>query len=105
MAGDGIPEPATKRCGELIACLRTRRGWSRPDLVRELLDVLDADDPLRNTISESWLARLEGGHMVKLPRQTIEVICQALNCTQIERLRVLLQADRNIMADKIGISD
>jgi hypothetical protein len=105
MAGDGVPELATKRCGELIACLRAKRRWSRPHLVRKLLEVIDADDPLWNTISDAWLARLEGGHIVKLSRQTIEMICLALNCTKFERLRVLSYADRNILADVRGLSD
>lgn len=95
MPTNGTPEQAVKRCGQEIARLRTRRRWSRPKLIARLYDELDPNDPSVDTISESWLKRLENGDMVKVPRQILEALCRALRCTQRERARVLLYADRN----------
>jgi len=99
MATDGTPEPAAKRCGEAIARMRTLRRWSRAQLVIRLYDELAPDDPNYNSISETWLARLENGRMVKVPRQTIEALCRALRCTAQERATVLLHADRSVLAE------
>lgn len=98
MASDGTPEVAAKRCGDAIARLRTQRRWSRAQLVIRLYDELTPDDPNYESISETWLARLENGRMVKVPRQTIEALCRALRCTRRERAWVLLHADRNVLA-------
>lgn len=99
MATDGTPEPAAKRCGEAIARLRTARRWSRAHLVIRLYDELSPDDPSYDSISETWLARLENGRMVKVPRQTVEALCRALRCTPRERAHVLLHADRCALTD------
>jgi transcriptional regulator with XRE-family HTH domain len=99
MATDGTPEPAAKRCGEAIARLRTTRRWSRAQMIIRLFDELAPDDPNYNSISETWLARLENGRMVKVPRQTVEAICRALRCTPRERAMVLLHADRSVLTD------
>ena len=99
MATDGTPEPAAKRCGEAIARLRTARRWSRAHLVIRLYDELTPDDPSYDSISETWLARLENGRMVKVPRQTVEALCRALRCTPRERAHVLLHADRCALAE------
>ena len=99
MATDGTPEAAAKRCGEEIARLRTYRRWSRAQLVIRLYDELATDDPNYDSISETWLARLENGRMVKVPRQTIEALCRALRCTARERATLLLHADRNVLAE------
>ncbi|HKV83076.1 MAG TPA: helix-turn-helix transcriptional regulator [Ktedonobacterales bacterium] len=102
MATDGTPELAAKRCGEAIARLRTARRWSRAQLVIRLYDEITPDDPNYESISETWLARLENGRMVKVPRQTIEALCRALRCSSQERAWVLLCADRNVLADDIN---
>jgi transcriptional regulator with XRE-family HTH domain len=99
MATDGTPEPAAKRCGEAIARLRTARRWSRAHLIIRLYDELSPDDPSYDSISETWLARLENGRMVKVPRQTVEALCRALRCTPRERAHVLLHADRCALTD------
>jgi transcriptional regulator with XRE-family HTH domain len=99
MATDGTPEPAAKRCGEAIARLRTLRRLSRAQLVIRLYDELAPDDPNYNSISETWLARLENGRMVKVPRLTVEALCRALRCTAQERATVLLHADRSVLAE------
>lgn len=100
MAADGTPEPAAKRCGEAIARLRTLRRWSRAQLVVRLYNEISPDDPNYDSISETWLARLENGRMVKVPRQTIEALCRALRCTSQERAWVLLCADRSVVATR-----
>lgn len=100
MATDGTPELAAKRCGEAIARLRTIRCWSRAQLIIRLYNELSPDDPSYESLSETWLARLENGRMVKVPRQTIEALCRALRCTPKERARVLLYADRNALIDE-----
>lgn len=100
MAADGTPEPAAKRCGEAIARLRTLRRWSRAQLVVRLYNEISPDDPNYDSISETWLARLENGRMVKVPRQTIESLCRALRCTPQERAWVLLCADRSVVASR-----
>ncbi|HLZ22695.1 MAG TPA: helix-turn-helix transcriptional regulator [Ktedonobacterales bacterium] len=99
MAADGTPEPAAKRCGEAIARIRTLRRWSRAQLVVRLYNEITPDDPSYESISETWLARLENGRMVKVPRQTIEALCRALRCTAQERSWVLLCADRSVLAE------
>lgn len=99
MATDGTPEAAAKRCGEAIARLRTLRGWSRAQLIIRLYNELSHDDPCIDSISETWLARLENGRMVKVPRNIIEALCRALRCSSKERAYVLLHADRNVLAD------
>jgi transcriptional regulator with XRE-family HTH domain len=99
MATDGTPEAAAKRCGEAIARLRTLRGWSRAQLIIRLYNELPHDDPCVDSISETWLARLENGRMVKVPRQIVEALCRALRCSPKERAYVLLHADRNVLAD------
>src|SRR5215472_2110560 len=102
MATDGTPEMAAKRCGEAIARLRTLRRWSRAQLVIRLYDELTPDDPSYDSISETWLARLENGRMVKVPRTTVEALCRALRCTPQQRAWVLLCADRNVLAEDIS---
>ena len=102
MSSDGTPDIPTIRCGEAIARLRCRKGWSRATLVKKLLDVLEPDDSLRDAISEAWLARIENGRTVKLPRPTIEALCLALECEPQERWEVLLQADRNLFVNREG---
>lgn len=102
MATDGTPEMAAKRCGEAIARLRTARRWSRAQLVIRLYDEISPDDPNYESISETWLARLENGRMVKVPRQTVEALCRALRCSGQERAWVLLSADRNVLADDVS---
>jgi transcriptional regulator with XRE-family HTH domain len=98
MAADGTPEPAAKRCGEAIARIRTLRRWSRAQLVVRLYNEITSEDPSYESISETWLARLENGRMVKVPRQTIEALCRALRCSPQERAWVLLCADRSVLA-------
>jgi transcriptional regulator with XRE-family HTH domain len=88
---------AVKQCGEEIARLRSARGWSRARLVVRLLRELESDEELCEGLSEAWLARLENGRMVKLPRPTLEALCRALACTERERARLLLLADRNVL--------
>jgi transcriptional regulator with XRE-family HTH domain len=105
MATDGTPEPAAKRCGEAIARLRTSRRWSRAQLVIRLYDELAPNDPNYNSISETWLARLENGRMVKVPRQTVEALCRALRCSAQERSTVLLHADRSVLAQHDSTPD
>jgi transcriptional regulator with XRE-family HTH domain len=102
MATDGTPEMAAKRCGEAIARLRTMRRWSRAQLLIRLYDELTPDDPNYDSVSETWLARLENGRMVKVPRQTVEALCRALRCTPQQRAWVLLCADRNVLAEDIS---
>src|SRR5262245_19222203 len=99
MATDGTPEPAAKRCGEAIARLRTTRRWSRAHLIIRLYDELSPDDPCYDSISETWLAGLGNGRMVRVPRQTVEALCRALRCTPRERAHVLLHADRCALTD------
>jgi transcriptional regulator with XRE-family HTH domain len=99
MATDGTPEFAAKRCGEAIARLRTLRGWSRAQLIIRLYNELPPEDPNYDSISETWLARLENGRMVKVQRQTVEALCRALRCSSQERAWVLLYADRNVLVD------
>jgi transcriptional regulator with XRE-family HTH domain len=75
---DGTPELPIIRCGEEIARLRKKKRWSRARLVGRMYKVLDEADLPWASINESWLARLEEGRVVKLPRWMIEVICRAL---------------------------
>jgi len=107
MATDGTPEAAAKRCGEEIARLRTCRRWSRAQLVIRLYDELATDDPNYDSISETWLARLENGRMVKVPRQTIEALCRALRCTSRERATLcctqIATCLQNIPADQMRL--
>lgn len=104
MSTDSRPERAAKRGGEEIARLRTSRGWTRAKLVSRLYEEIEANDPNFDSISESWLARLEDGRMVKVRRQTLEALCRALNCSHRERTGVLLAADRNTLTED-GVSD
>ena len=85
MAADGTPELAAIRCGEAIARLRTLRGWTRTQLLTRLYRELSPDDPYYESVSETWLARLENGRMVKVPRATVEAI---------NKLRRILATDR-----------
>jgi hypothetical protein len=97
MAADGTPEPALRRCGAAIACLRTLRGWSRAKLIARLYDQIDPTDPVYDRISVAWLARLEQGRVVKLSRTMLEALCRTLDCAPHERIRLLLLADRNLL--------
>ena len=99
MASDGTPELAAIRCGEAIARLRTLRRWTRTQLLTRLFRELAPSDPYYESVSETWLARLENGRMVKVPRQTVEALCRALRCNPRERAWVLLHADRNVLAE------
>jgi transcriptional regulator with XRE-family HTH domain len=99
MASDGTPELAAIRCGEAIARIRTMRRWTRTQLLTRLYREMSPDDPYYESVSETWLARLENGRMVKVPRQTVEALCRALRCSARERAWVLLHADRNVLAE------
>src|SRR5258708_33898798 len=92
MATDGTAEMAAKRCGDAIARLRTMRRWSRAQLVIRLYDELSPDDPNYGSISETWLARLENGRMVKAPRGPIEALPRALRASPQEHAPLLLVA-------------
>lgn len=105
MGMDGKPENSTQHLGEQIARLRTKRHWSRAKLLVHLYNELDSDDRSFNTISESWLTRLENGRVVKVPRTTIEALCRALQCTPQERANILLHADRNVLSIPNGNVD
>jgi transcriptional regulator with XRE-family HTH domain len=98
MSTDGTPEGATRRGGAEVARLRNHLGWSRATLVDRLRDLLDPSEPNYESISESWLARLENGRMVKVPRPILEALGHALGCTPQERAHLLLLADRNVLA-------
>lgn len=98
MASDGTPELAAIRCGEAIARIRTLRGWTRTQLLTRLFRELSPTDPYYESVSETWLARLENGRMVKVPRATVEALCRALRCSSRERAWILLHADRNVLA-------
>jgi transcriptional regulator with XRE-family HTH domain len=98
MASDGTPELAAIRCGEAIARLRTLRRWTRTQLLTRLYREMAPTDPYYDSVSETWLARLENGRMVKVPRETVEALCRALRCNPRERAWVLLHADRNVLA-------
>jgi transcriptional regulator with XRE-family HTH domain len=100
MASDGTPELCAIRCGEAVARIRTTRGWTRLQLLTRLASEIDPADPCVPAMSETWLARLENGRMVKIPRSTIEALCRALRCTVRERAWILLQADRNALAER-----
>jgi len=102
---DGTPEMAVKQCGEEIARLRSARSWSRARLVVRLLRELESDEELCEGLSEAWLARLENGRVVKLPRPTLEALCRALACTERERARLLLLADRNVLCHASACPD
>ena len=97
MAADGTPEPAIRRCGAAIARLRTLRGWSRAKLITRLYDQIDPTAAIYDHISVAWLARLEQGRVVKLPRVMLDALCRALECTPHERIQLLLLADRNAL--------
>lgn len=98
MATDGSPERSTRRFGEEIARLRVARGWSRTKLISQLHDELDDQEARRDSLGETWLARLETGRVVKVPRHLAEALCRALHCTPKERARLLLYGDRNVLA-------
>jgi len=100
MATYGVPDSATRRCGEEIARLREALRLSRSRFIARLYDEIQPDDPCYDGISEAWLRRLENGQLVKLPRQTLEAICRALRCTPAQRNRVLLIADRSVLVDE-----
>jgi len=99
MSADGTPELYTKRLGAEIARLRTNRQWSRTTLINHLYDELIAKNISRDGIGEAWLSRLEAGRIVKVPRDIVEALCHALRCSSAERVRVLLLADRNVLAN------
>lgn len=90
-------ELSTRRFGEAVARLRTKREWSRAKLIARLLDEIDQDDPDYGSISETWLSRLENGKMVKLTRGTVEAVSTALGCSTDEKAHLLLCADRNVL--------
>lgn len=65
------------------------RGFSRSEVILRAYRLADAnvsDDELPN---EDWLTRLEKGQLVKPSRALLEAICQALECTAHQRVRIL----------------
>jgi hypothetical protein len=100
MSGPGTPEPNAKRLGEIVARIRTERGLSRSKLVRQMLKYVPATSSLQ--VSESLLRDIEEGNKVKTTREVLEVLFRALPCKPVERIEILLAADRNIMADADG---
>lgn len=105
MSADGSPEFSAKRFGEEIARLRTIRAWSRAKLINHLHDQVDELDIHSDSLSETWLARLEAGRVVKVPRILVEALCRALQCTPHERSRVLLFADRSVLVNAENTPD
>lgn len=94
-----------QKWGELIRELRECRGWSRAELLaryQKKLEGLNPDYQFSEIPSDSWLARVERGESVTVSRQNILVICDALECTQSEKVTIMLGADRNIFADPNG---
>lgn len=95
--------PSSKRLGERIARIRSIRGWTRRDLLFQLYEVMDKNDPSYESLSEAWLTRLENGRIAKhLPTSTMEAICKALRCGGKERTDLLLEADRNVLTNPSG---
>lgn len=84
--------------GDEIARLRNHKGWSRSRCVKELAGTgALGEDP--KDYSEAWLVRLERGEIQKIPRRIVLGLAEALSCTERERARLLLLADKNILLD------
>ena len=102
--GDGAPEESTKRLGDEIARLRNEKGLTRTQLVVRILYMLGAEHPFTEVISEGWLNRLESGRLVKISHETIEILCEALKCTDGEKIIVMMYSDRNPLSDSQGLT-
>jgi transcriptional regulator with XRE-family HTH domain len=83
--------------GAEVGRLRTSKGLSRQQLFTRVYRHLDNDDPILEVINESWLKRVETGEVVNLTRRMLEVLCQGLDCTEKQKARLLLYADRSVL--------
>lgn len=88
--------------GDLIRHLREERGWTRAELLaryQKKLELINPNYEFSEVPSDAWLARVERGESVRVERQGIDVLCDALECNASERIEVLTRADRNILND------
>ena len=92
------PEP--QLWGPYFKSLRERH-FTRPKFIRQYLRVLDdtGADEVHYGVSEAWLARIERGATLNTSRETIELLCTAVACSDEERVVVLALADRNFVFD------
>lgn len=81
--------------GEEIARLRTRKRWSRADL----LDLIGHDECLTN---ETSIKRLENGEIIKLPYITVHRLSKALECTEKETSNLFYLSGKNIFKGSSG---
>jgi transcriptional regulator with XRE-family HTH domain len=103
MAADGTPDQCTMMCGPLIARLRVQKELSQTDLVQRILYHWQYSD-CRDKVTESWLRRVEQGRIVRISRLALEIICDVLQCTDTQRIEILVTADRNVLNDTEGLS-
>lgn len=99
MAKHGTPSAEVKRCGVEILRIRRTRGLSRSEVVLRAFRLADtnvSDDELPN---EDWLTRLEKGQLVKPARAPLEAICQALECTAQQRVRILALGTGSVLGN------
>ena len=71
--------------GVQVGIIREKRGMNRVKLSHRLRDAMDEDDPNYAKVSELWIARLEQGKRIHLPRQTLEALFRGLDCSILER--------------------
>lgn len=91
---DGSPEKCVVDLGSQVAKLRVARGWSRSKLIKELL-YGDPKSPNIDLYTEGWLARLEGGRIVRVDRTVVDELARALKCDSDEYAYLLVCADRS----------
>ena len=93
-------EREAKSSGELIKALREYKGWTRSTLIFHLQnEQILSDDGSMNIYSESWLARIERGEIMRTSRSEIELICRVLECTDEQRVKVLSLAANSMFVD------
>ena len=91
--------------GVQVARIRESRNMNRVKLSHRLRDEMDEDDPNYTKVSELWIARLEQGKRIHLPRQTLEALLRALDCSVRERIVLLHYSGCTIFNTSDPIND
>lgn len=105
---NGMPEDSGNPFGYEVRRLRASQGLTRAMLVERLVDALDERAEKYPYICEAWLEAIEQNRKLKIRRDVIEALCEALSCSLSEKAALLCLADKNVLviseetADQFG---
>lgn len=95
-------QAAAKAFGAKVRDLRESKGWNRAQFLAHFHDTLETMYGNYEIRSEAWLGRLEAGNIVQRPRSDLNAICETLECSKRQRVKLLLLAGLSVVTEGPG---